>query len=182
MQQDLSPPKYNLSSSDTQTISKVVQGVIFLGVVPMLYPGVGLPMQRRSKIYQALQEYITDEVVNDDKMIFMLKKHQKLLYLSKQLLDLLSLDVFSSIILTKHLGDLLAGLIQVGFSTINEDGEIKVFSRSSKIIFIQGQNISGTFNLYKFQKEVYFSIESLRVRITMIREKQQRKSKLTRRK
>ena len=60
MQQDLSPPKYNLSSSDTQTISKVVQGVIFLGVVPMLYPGVGLPMQRRSKIYQALQETFYD--------------------------------------------------------------------------------------------------------------------------
>jgi hypothetical protein len=140
VQQDLPSPTYNLSSSDKEIISKVVQGVVFLGVVPSLYPGVGLPMQRRSKIYQTLHEYITDEVVNEDKMIFMLKKHQRLLYLSTHLLDLLNLDVFSSIILTKHLGDLLAGLVQVGFSAINVEGEIKVLRSFHKNLFYQGCN------------------------------------------
>ena len=134
-----SSPTYSLSSSDKEIISKVVQGVVFLGVVPSLYPGVGLPMQRRSKIYQTLHEYITDEDINDDKRMFMLKKHQRLLYLSTHLLDLLNLEVFSSIILIKHLGDMLAGLIQVGFSAINADGEIKVL-RFSKFFYCKFRN------------------------------------------
>ena len=122
----VSSPAFQLSTSDKQVISKVVQGVIFLGVVPNLSPGVGLPLQRRSKLYQILRDCITAEVVNGDNFNVKIRKYQSLLYVVTQLLSLLNLDVFSSIILTKHLGDFLAGLIQVAYSPIIVEDIIKV--------------------------------------------------------
>ena len=123
----VSSPAFQLSTSDKQIIAKVVQGVIFLGVVPNLSPGVGLPLQRRSKLYQILRDCITAEVVNTgDNFNVKIRKYQSLLYVVTQLLSLLNLDVFSSIILTKHLGDFLAGLIQVAYSPIIVEDIIKV--------------------------------------------------------
>ena len=122
----VSSPAFQLSTSDKQIISKVVQGVIFLGVVPNLSPGVGLPLQRRSKLYQILRDCITAEVVNGDNFNVKIRKYQSLLYVVTQLLSLLNLDVFSSIILTKHLGDFLAGLIQVAYSPIIVEDIIRV--------------------------------------------------------
>ena len=123
----VSSPAFQLSTSDKQIIAKVVQGVIFLGVVPNLSPGVGLPLQRRSKLYQILRDCITAEVVNTgDNFNVKIRKYQSLLYVVTQLLSLLNLDVFSSIILTKHLGDFLAGLIQVAYSPIIVEDIIRV--------------------------------------------------------
>ena len=123
----VSSPAFQLSTSDKQIIAKVVQGVIFLGVVPNLSPGVGLPLQRRSKLYQILRDCITAEVVNTgDNFNVKIRKYQSLLYVVTQLLSLLNLDVFSSIILTKHLGDFLAGLIQVAYSPIIAEDIIRV--------------------------------------------------------
>ena len=112
-----SPPMYELSSIDKETIAKILQGIIILGVIPNLFLGVGLPIRKRKKIYQLFQENVTvDEVGIDDKMSLKKTKQEKLSFVMTNLLNLLSLEVFSSVILTKHLGDLLAGLIQTVFS------------------------------------------------------------------
>ena len=125
-----SPPTYELSSYDKETIAKILQGIIILGVIPNLFLGVGLPIQKRKKIYQIFQENVTvDEVGIDDKMSLKKTKQEKLSFVMTNLLNLLSLEVFSSVILTKHLGDLLAGLIQTVFSPIVimvEDTDVEV--------------------------------------------------------
>ena len=112
-------PTYELSSSDKEAIAKIMQGIIILGVIPNLFLGVGLPIQKRKKIYQIFQENIVvDEVGIEDKMTLKKTKQEKLSIVMTDLLNLLNLEVFSSVILTKHLGDLLAGLIQTVFSPI----------------------------------------------------------------
>ena len=129
-----------MSSSDKETISKMMQGIIFLGVIPNLFLGVGLPIQKRKKIYQIFSEKLqADEVGIDDKMTLKKTKQEKLSFVLTNLMNLLNLDVFSSVILTKHLGDLLAGLIQVVFSPImimTEDANAEVNNR--KMIFATG--------------------------------------------
>ena len=128
-----------MSSSDKETISKMMQGIIFLGVIPNLFLGVGLPIQKRKKIYQIFNEKLqADEVGIDDKMTLKKTKQEKLSFVLKNLMNLLNLDVFSSVILTKHLGDLLAGLIQVVFSPImvmTEDANSEV---KNKAKFVNG--------------------------------------------
>ena len=107
-----------------------MQGIIFLGVIPNLFLGVGLPIKKRKKMYQIFNEKLqADEVGIDDKMTLKKTKQEKLSFVLTNLMNLLNLDVFSSIILTKHLGDLLAGLIQVVFSPImimTEDANAEV--------------------------------------------------------
>ena len=107
-----------------------MQGIIILGVIPNLFLGVGLPMQKRKKIYQMFQENIAvDEVGIDDKMSLKKTRQEKLSFVMTNLLNLLNLEVFSSVILTKHLGDLLAGLIQTVFCPIValvEDTDVEV--------------------------------------------------------
>ena len=126
-----SPPTYQLSSFDKEIIAKVIQGTIFLGVIPNLFLGAGLPIEKRKKIYQIFKESIAaDEVGIDDKMSLKKTKQEKLSFVLTNLLNLLNLEVFSSIILTKHLGDLLAGLIQTVFSPIVimvEDIDVEVY-------------------------------------------------------
>ena len=113
------PPTFQLSSSDNETIAKILQGIIVLGVIPNLFLGVGLPIQKRKKIFQIfLEATAADEVEIDDKMSLKKTKHEKISFVLDSLLNLLNLDAFSSVILTKHLGDLLAGLIQTAFSPI----------------------------------------------------------------
>ena len=116
-----------------------MQGIIFLGVIPNLFLGVGLPIQKRKKIYQIFSEKLqADEVGIDDKMTLKKTKQEKLSFVLKNLMNLLNLDVFSSVILTKHLGDLLAGLIQVVFSPImvmTEDANSEV---KNKAKFVNG--------------------------------------------
>ena len=128
-----------MSSSDKETISKMMQGIIFLGVIPNLFLGVGLPIQKRKKIYQIFSEKLqADEVGIDDKMTLKKTKQEKLSFVLTNLMNLLNLDVFSSVILTKHLGDLLAGLIQVVFSPImvmTEDANSEV---KNKAKFVNG--------------------------------------------
>ena len=117
-----------------------MQGIIFLGVIPNLFLGVGLPIQKRKKIYQIFNEKLqADEVGIDDKMTLKKTKQEKLSFVLTNLMNLLNLDVFSSVILTKHLGDLLAGLIQVVFSPImimTEDANAEV--NHKRIIFSTG--------------------------------------------
>ena len=116
-----------------------MQGIIFLGVIPNLFLGVGLPIQKRKKIYQIFNEKLqADEVGIDDKMTLKKTKQEKLSFVMTNLMNLLNLDVFSSVILTKHLGDLLAGLIQVVFSPImimTEDANSEV---KNKAKFVNG--------------------------------------------
>ena len=113
------PPTFQLSSSDNETIAKILQGIIVLGVIPNLFLGVGLPIQKRKKIFQIfLEATAADEVEIDDKMSLKKTKHEKISFVLDSMLNLLNVDAFSSVILTKHLGDLLAGLIQTAFSPI----------------------------------------------------------------
>ena len=46
------PPLDTLSVSQQQNVSSMIQLVIALGIVPSLIPGVGIPIEKRSKFYE----------------------------------------------------------------------------------------------------------------------------------
>ena len=124
-------PNFDLSTTETNIVCKVLQSVMVLGVVPNLFPGVGLSICRRKNLYCILQDCMkTDECGHN----LRINMHQRLIYVINILSRLLKLDVFASIMLTKHLGDLLAGFIQVSFAPIAEDDMIMVSTQNNFII------------------------------------------------
>ena len=107
-----------LKATDQQNLSRLIQLVFTFGVVPNFLPGVGLPLERRNKFHRCILECNTLVGKNDGKMKrkYEEKKHHMLVYVAESLLNILDHEIFSSIILTKHIGDILAALIQLTYA------------------------------------------------------------------
>ena len=133
MERDDTSSSFQLSPSENQIITKAIQGIFFIGFLPNLFPGIGLPIEKRSKLYQRFQDCLSPKVSCDDKFNQKIIQHQQLALLVKNLLGLMNLQMFSSIVLTKHLGDFLAGLIQVTYSQVLVQDTIKVIIRKSNL-------------------------------------------------
>jgi hypothetical protein len=59
-------PADTLSVSQQQHVSSMIQFIIALGVVPSLVPGVGLPLEKRSKFYECIVSGTKSEVSVDE--------------------------------------------------------------------------------------------------------------------
>ena len=101
----------NLSVNQQQNVSSIIQLAVALGIVPSLLPGVGLPLSKRSKFY---------EIVSKEQELSVLQSHERLVKTTKSLLKLLENPTLSQIILTKHLGDILASLIQLSSAPLKK--------------------------------------------------------------
>ncbi len=107
-----------LSVNQQQNISSLMQLIIALGIVPSLLPGVGLPLSKRSKFFELA---LGGQNSNDKKdQNGVLEMHQRLVFCSKHFLDLLEVKDLRQILLTKHLGDVLASLIQLSSAPLKK--------------------------------------------------------------
>ena len=98
------------SLTHRKVVSSALQFVSALGICPLLLPGVGIPLCQRSELAcRLLLEDTTSCLSNSD-------KHYRLTVCVDILLDCLQHQVLASIILSAHVGDLFASLIQVCFS------------------------------------------------------------------
>ena len=133
MERNDTSSSFQLSPSENQIITKAIQGIFFIGFLPNLFPGIGLPIEKRSKLYQRFRDCLSPKVSCDDKFNQKISQYQQLALLVKNLLGLMNLQMFSSIVLTKHLGDFLAALIQITYSQVLVQDTIKVIIMNSNL-------------------------------------------------
>jgi len=102
-----------LSLAHRKAVSSALQFVTGLGVCPMLMPGVGIPLHRRSQLAERL-------VVASDTAgcLSNCDKYYHLTLCIDTLLDCLELQALSSVILSANLCDLLASLIQICYAPV----------------------------------------------------------------
>ena len=106
-----------LSVKAESAVSSLVQATIALGLLPSLLPGVGLSPQKRSKWARVCMEGRQDEDESGARVIE--RKHSRLVAVTRFLLDLAaSSPRLGNIVLSKHLGDVLAALVQLGHAPL----------------------------------------------------------------
>ncbi len=92
----------------------MLQLVAALGIVPNLIPGVGLALEKRSAFFHCLQ-LKSDDIKADPE-----KGYKRLVHATSSLLSFMEDKQLSGMFLTKHLGDLLAALIQLGYAPLKK--------------------------------------------------------------
>ena len=91
-----------LSVSDQNTISTCFQFVASLGICPNLLPGVGVPLEIRSGFGNLFQ--ISNDAMRNEKRLY---------YCIKTMVDCINQPVLGQLVLSRHLGDVLAGMLQI---------------------------------------------------------------------
>lgn len=107
-----SPPVSSdmLSLTQRKAVSSALQFVSGLGVCPLLMTGVGIPLRRRSELACRL---VTEDMVSG---LSDCDKYHRLTVCIDVLLDCFEQPTLASIILSAHLCDLLASLMQVCYA------------------------------------------------------------------
>ncbi|KAG8437528.1 hypothetical protein GDO86_008294 [Hymenochirus boettgeri] len=108
-----------LSISQQKTVQSVFQFVISLGIYPYFLPGIGLPIQQRSEFGALLCTLVACESH--------CVRSNRLFVSCKSLLEVSQHSSLGSLLLTHHLGDILAGLCQLGYcptKTKNEQSTV----------------------------------------------------------
>ncbi|XP_059507806.1 transport and Golgi organization protein 6 homolog isoform X2 [Stegostoma tigrinum] len=101
-------PPDTLSISQQKIVQTALQFVVILGICPYLLPGVGTPLRCRS-----------DFAATVEKLVCYLASPRgmwRLHVVTMALLDVAQHSSLESLILTRHLGDLLASLCQLAYS------------------------------------------------------------------
>ena len=109
------PHAPSLGVQDQKVVKTILQFVVCLGICPCLQTGVGIPLQMRSGFSFAVESTKhTDSVYSKQLCLFTCLK---------VLLQCTELSSLSTIILSQHLSDILAGLLQIVHvkSEINEN-------------------------------------------------------------
>ncbi|KAE8608677.1 hypothetical protein XENTR_v10011566 [Xenopus tropicalis] len=104
-----------LSISQQKIVQAVLQFVISLGICPYLLPGVGLPIQQRSEFGALVRSLITCETPTI--------RTRRLFISCSALMEVSHQLSLGSLLLTHYLGDLMAGLCQLGFCPSRKNAE-----------------------------------------------------------
>ncbi|XP_045149853.1 transport and Golgi organization protein 6 homolog, partial [Echinops telfairi] len=96
-----------LSISQQKTVQSVLQFVVTLGVCPYLMPGVGIPLRCRTDFGAVIQDVVHLDVPPD--------ATRRLYTTCRLLLNVAQHASLGSLIFCRHLGDIAAGLCQLGF-------------------------------------------------------------------
>ncbi|KAK3742163.1 hypothetical protein QZH41_020476 [Actinostola sp. cb2023] len=107
-QQRQQNPKLNpdaLSVNDQKTILSCIQFIVCLGIYPNLLPGVGIPVEKRSGYFELIKGSGNE-----------LQNERHLYRCLSALLDCIKHPSLGTLMLSRHLGDILTGLIQVCYA------------------------------------------------------------------
>ncbi|XP_062997035.1 transport and Golgi organization protein 6 homolog [Elgaria multicarinata webbii] len=104
-----------LSIAQEKTVEAALQFVVTLGLCPYLLPGVGLPLRCRTEFSALVQDVVSPGCLSD--------ATRKLYATCTGLLEIARHPSLGGLVLTRHLGDLLAGLCQLGFCPARRKGE-----------------------------------------------------------
>ncbi|CAM5097219.1 unnamed protein product [Natator depressus] len=104
-----------LSISQQKTVQSALQFVITLGLCPYLLPGVGIPLKHRTEFSAVVQDVVSPNASPS--------AMHRLYGSCTALLQIAQHPSLGNLILTRHLGDLIAGLCQLGFCPTKGKGE-----------------------------------------------------------
>ena len=106
-----------LSFTQQKVLASAIQFIVTLGICPYLLPSVGLPLNRRSGYAHMIRSSSVDDVATS-------QKHYRLKFVCQTLMKCVPQATIGSIILSRHLGDILGALIQICYCpdvTFNEE-------------------------------------------------------------
>jgi len=104
-----------LSISQQKSVCSILEMMIVLGVLPNFLPGVGVAVHKRSEFLQL--------VFKDLPKYSILEQYKQLVFTLDSLLDLASHRSLSGLVLTKHMGDILAALVQISHAPLMKPSE-----------------------------------------------------------
>lgn len=96
-----------LSVTQQKLLGAALQFVVSLGLCPYLAPGVGVPLGRRSNFGAMVEKLVHSGGVPT--------AGRRLLTTTKVLLQLAQLSSLATLVFTRHLGDVIAALCQLGY-------------------------------------------------------------------
>jgi len=94
-----------LSISQQKSVTSLLEMLVVLGILPNLLPGVGIPVIKRSDFLQIM--------FKDLPVYSILEQYKQLVFTLDALLDLASHRSLSGLVLTKHMADIIAALVQI---------------------------------------------------------------------
>jgi len=136
------PPADTLSISQSKAVSSLLQIVVAIGVYPNLIPGVAPPLDKRSR-------ELLESSGKSEKSI--LERYKQLVFTLESLLELKNSRSLSTLIITKHLSDILCGLIQVSYAPLMKPNTEKQSNEEDeqKSIEVNDDAFVMTENLYE---------------------------------
>lgn len=105
-----------LSVSQQKTLCAALQFVVSLGLCPYLAAGVGVPLGRRSAFGAVVDKLIRREASPP--------AGRRLLTTTSVLLQVAELSSLATPVFTRHLGDVMAALCQLGYEPHREDHRV----------------------------------------------------------
>ncbi|XP_066429479.1 transport and Golgi organization protein 6 homolog [Eleutherodactylus coqui] len=96
-----------LSIAQQKTVQSALQFVVSMGICPYLLPGIGLPLQYRSEFGVLVCSVVLCDLP--------LVRARRLYITCMSLLEVSRHSSLGSLFFTQHLGDLMAGLCQLGY-------------------------------------------------------------------
>ncbi|XP_054896550.1 transport and Golgi organization protein 6 homolog [Poeciliopsis prolifica] len=102
-----------LSVSQQKTLGAALQFVVSLGICPYLSAGVGVPLGRRSAFGVVVEKLIRREASPP--------AGRHLLTTTRVLLQVAELATLATLVFSRHLGDVMAALCQLGYEPHRED-------------------------------------------------------------
>ncbi|KAM4553367.1 transport and Golgi organization protein 6 homolog [Fundulus diaphanus] len=102
-----------LSVSQQKTLGAALQFVVSLGLCPYLTAGVGVPLGRRSAFGSVVEKLIRREASPP--------AGRRLLTTTRVLLQAAELATLATLVFTRHLGDVMAALCQLGYEPHREE-------------------------------------------------------------
>uniref|UniRef100_A0A3B5A549 Transport and Golgi organization protein 6 homolog n=1 Tax=Stegastes partitus TaxID=144197 RepID=A0A3B5A549_9TELE len=105
-----------LSVAQQKTLAAALQFVVSLGLCPYLAPGVGVPLGRRSAFGSMVEKLVCGGAEPAG--------GRRLLTTTSVLLQLAELSSLATLVFTRHLGDVMAALCQLGYQPHREEQRV----------------------------------------------------------
>lgn len=121
-----------LSVTQQKTLGAALQFVISLGLCPYLAPGVGVPLGLRSSFGAMVEKLVRGGALS--------VASPRLLTTTNVLLHVAELSSLATLVFTRHLGDVMAALCQLGYQPHRADrcstGEVKEMHLLIELFFL----------------------------------------------
>lgn len=104
-----------LSVAQQKTLGTVLQFLVTLGLCPYLVPGVGVSLALRSAFGVAVEGAVHRDVAPPCE--------RRLLITTTVFLEVAALSSLATLVFTRHLGDLMAALCQLGYRPRRPEGD-----------------------------------------------------------
>ncbi|XP_073461676.1 transport and Golgi organization protein 6 homolog [Aquarana catesbeiana] len=120
-----------LSIAQQKNVRSALQFVVSMGICPYLLPGIGLPLQHRSGFGALVCSMVSCDLPD--------VRTRRLYITCTTLLEVSQHPSLGSLLFTQHLGDLMAGLCQLGYCPTKtktepvKEGRVKNLTESERI-------------------------------------------------